>query len=327
MGLLSSIIFNGSKLVRFVIKYEPQIERAVGIGLYAGAVYTTYLATKKQESIKESYNYNMDSLEGRKVSGELTEDEYRKERKQVTRAAVGHSILNWAPTALCFGGGTTCFLRSTHVLVKRGMASAALAELWKQKYEEYRENVKKVNGDQVEEDLYKGKTKAIVKDKKGKVVDYVEETFKTHGSPYSLLVGPETLDRESYWDNSSDDYNVMTVRLIEERANKVMTRYGHVWLEDVIKDLGLWDTLVKEKKLAFHNIGWLLDKCGGKTPENGIKIKIDMIPRRSFGGGEAFLDYRCKANPFWIDFNVEGNIMTKMEKRVKQINEGAKVIA
>lgn len=327
MGLLSKFIFTGSKLVRFVIKYEPQIERAVGIGLYAGAVYTTYIATKKQESIKESYNYNMDSLEGRKVSGELTEDEYRKERKQITRAAVGHSILNWAPTALCFGGGTTCFLRSTHVLVKRGMASAALAELWKQKYEEYRENVKKVNGDQVEEDLYKGKTKAIVKDKKGKVVDYVEEAFKTHGSPYALLVGPETLERDRHWETSSDDYNVQTVLCIQERANQSLHNYGHVWLIDVVKDLGLLNSIPKEKQLAFHNIGWLSVKCGGKTEEGGIRIKIDKIPRRSFGGGERFLNYPCKADPFWVDFNVEGNIFMKMEKRVKQINEGAKVIA
>jgi hypothetical protein len=326
MGLLSSIVFNGSKVARFVLAHEPQIERIVGIGLYGASIYTTYHAAQKQQSIKDSYNFNMDQLEGDKIGGKLTEEEYRAERKQVTRSAVGHSILNWVPTALCFAGGTSCFIRSTHVLTKRGLASAALAELYKTKYEEYRDRVAKINGEETEKKLYEGKATvtSVEKDKKGKVkeIHSEEESFDNHGSPYSLLVGPETLDREAHWDNSSDDYNVQTVLLIAQRANQRLRRYGHVWLEDVIKDLDLWNSLTPEKQLAFHEVGWLSDKCGGKTSDEGIRIKVDRIPRRKFGGGNRWDDVCCKANPFWIDFNVEGNILTKMRKRLETVKVG-----
>lgn len=83
-----------------------------------------------------------------------------------------------------------------------------------------------------------------------------------------------------------------------ETLGMLMLSYASMYTDSRLAVIN-WLKQEKECGTDVPEIGWKRDKC-----DDGIRIKIDTIPGHKFG----------KANPLWIDFNVEENILNKMKE-------------
>lgn len=339
MGLIASLLLKTGKVGSFILSHEPQIERAVGIGLYAGSIFTTYRATVKQDEIKESYEISMADIEVFKQDHpEVAESDYKADRARVTRKMVKDTVLNWLPTALCFAGGTACFLRSTHVLTKRWLVSAALAELRGDRLEKLEKNIKATLGEEKTKEIMSGKVK-----KEG-----TNEVEKLPGGeikkPLRIWISEDTVEKTMFFDKSSHDYNVYTWEEVDRVAMSKLNAYNHVWLCDFLRDCGLAHWLEQEKevwipdpvtgtkkkqliknKVYYHHDGFLLDTKGGSIPSNGHILRI-VDNEEAEANPEDFV-YPTRDHGFWIEIFYEENILEKMvafdESRDKAIDSAA----
>lgn len=338
MSLLTKVATLAAKGRLFVIDHEAGLEIAGGIACFAVSVATAARAAVKTKEIKEEYNANAMIIAERDQSGmvqdletgdmkEYTDEQAKADMKKLKRHTAGRIALAWMPPVLGFAAGTGLVLRSHHVMVKTNMGLAAALKTAEASLEEYRKRVGDKIGEEEEQNLYDGVKTVNKKGKKGEepTVERIHTDLPI--TMYGRILGRDYVERDADWDITSDRYNKSRVKQVEDTANRKLRRVGKLTLNEVYDSLGLSPTPAGEVA------GWRLEKFGGKTPIDGIKITIiehilKADPNAVSYVHDDWTDTMVRAaDPFFVDFNCEGCILDQsvLDRFEKAFNKNKKI--
>lgn len=170
---------------------------------------------------------------------------------------------------------------------------------------EYRSRVRDEIGEEKEEALYYGTDKEVIsvkieqKDGKEKKVNKKFDVRKANGlSPYAGKFDPIMA-----CETSNPYYIDSTLQRVETCANDQLMACGHLYLNDVRKELYL------DRDDVGQLVGWLYDPHNYKegARDNAVKIiKKEIFVKKDDGEYE---------KEIWLDFNVDGVIFGKMSQK------------
>lgn len=310
-------------------KKSPEIWLTAGIIVIVGGTVLACRATRKLDQVMEDHeaaknelNYDRDedidevnettpdaddptAIVERNADLALIEKEYKRDCAKLTLMTAGSIVKLYAPAAITMTAGIAMVINGHRILSQRNAALLAAYTALNDAFSQYRQRVRDRYGEQVEDDIYTGRTRELVTEtevdengKKKKVKKEVE-TVGTTVSPYARFFD-ETC-RE--W-SRSPDYNHMFVISQQNAANDLLRsrhtdgfhKRGFVFLNEVYKMLGFTETP------TGAICGWVVPE-DGDLGDNFIEFKIfdgtDPSKRAFVNGDEKSI---------LLDFNVQGPI-------------------
>ena len=277
-----------------VRKYSPQILVASGL---AGGIYAAVLGAKAAIIAEKEMHpvlQDLREVQDREHTFDTPAD-YTK-ALALAYAQIGLSLSKLYGPAVSLGAASIAAILSAHGLLSQ--RNAALMAGWKlldEGFREYRGRIVDEFGPEVDERAKYGMTKQVIKTVKKDAKSGKNKTTKTE-----VNVAPDYLSESMYarmfedtnhlWKNDNT-MNMFLLRSIETYFNQRLQARGHVFLNDVYKDLGL-----PESK-AGQVVGWFLDEEG----DNFVDFHLgEADPPMAFTDGIA--------NAILLDFNVDGPI-------------------
>lgn len=307
-------------------KKSPEIWLAAGIAtVVGGAVWACY-ACRKLDDVIECHELNKECLEieydaGKKIEeteeladGEeatdvsvLTEKQYKRECAKLTLHTGGELIRLYAPAAITMTIGFGMIVNGHRILSQRNAALLAAYTTLDEAFAKYRDRIRERYGDQVEDDIYHGRTREEVTvtmvDENGKKKKEKQEvvTVGTVISPYAKFFD-ETC-RE--W-TRSPDYNHTFLICQQNAANDLLRsrqydgfhKRGFVFLNEVYKMLGIPETPTGAL------CGWVAP-AEGEEPMGDDYISFGIIDPND-PSKRAFINGYEKS--ILLDFNCQGKI-------------------
>lgn len=290
------LIRAGSKAMLKVSKHSPEICVVAGIATGITATVVACKATLHVDKIIEEHNQKMEEINdviSRCESGEIdaTYDETMIQRdKFVLFAKTICKIGKLYAPAIILGSISIGFvLGGHHILVRRNAAlSIAYAGLQKA-YDEYRQRVRDVVGEDKELDIFKGVKEVTeeVEGKNGKTVKKKTNELDHPASPYTRL-----FDESSCWWKKSAEQNQFFLQMQQNHANDLLRIRGHLFLNEV------FDMLDLPRTKMGSVCGWVYGE-GDSFVDFGIWDATKEGVRR-------FIN--CQENCIWLDFNCDGVI-------------------
>ena len=285
-------------------KHSPEILMISGaIGMVASAVMACK-ATTKLEEVLEKHNQTTEKIRACMNDEKMNEAEYTKEDGKkdlvITYVHTGIDLVKLYGPSVALGlFSMTSMLASNGILQKRNAGLAAAYAAASNSFKEYRGNVVKRFGEQIDKELkYNLVTETIEE-------TYTDEKGKEHKSQKFLNVIDEENIHNEYarvfkkgnpnWERNHD-YNMMFLRARETILNDILRRDGILTLNTVYQELGF------EPTKAGMVVGWIYDE---KNPvgDNYVDLGIQELYEKTENDG--ITDY----NPaILLDFNVDGNI-------------------
>jgi hypothetical protein len=261
-----------SRSVLQLQKYSPQILTAVGI---AGLVTAGVLAARNTLKLESTLDEARDRLDVVKSDENATQADLNK--------AVAKNIFNLAklysiPVTLGAASIVT-ILVGHNILHKRNIALIGAYKGLEQAFAEYRKRVVEEHGEEADAKYRYGLREETIVGEDGKKVKSVTRD-DTQGN-YVHSFGPEN----DNWSGRHND-NLFFVTRFERIFNDRLQVKGHVFLNDVLRALGLPDTK------AGAVTGWVYEKgTGDDYIDFGIK------------------DQQASNGYILLDFNVDGVIL------------------
>lgn len=213
-----------------VSKYSPQILTAVGI---AGLVTAGILAAKNTLKLEETLDNSRNRLELVKEHPEATQNDVNKAyAKNIFDLAKLYGI----PVTLA-AASIVSILVGHNILHKRNLALVAAYKGLEQAFSEYRKRVTEEYGEDVDEKFRLGLKDVTTVGEDGKKVKTVERVDTR--SDYIMEFGPGV---DSWTGNY--EHNLFNVTRIQNYFNDKLQAQGHVFLQDVTRNLGFPDSKV-----------------------------------------------------------------------------------
>ena len=230
-------------------KYSPQILTAVGI---AGLITAGVLAARNTLKLEETLDTAKNRLDLVKNHPEATQ----KDVNQAYLRNTGDLVkLYWFPTTVALAG-TVSILVGHNILHKRNLALVVAYKGLEQAFNDYRKRVVEEYGEEVDEKFSYGIRDVVTVDENGKKVKSQELDL----SDYIMSFGPEN----DNW--GRHEHNLFYVTRAQNHFNDMLQAKGHVFLQDITRNLGLPDTKVGAVT------GWVYDKgTGDDYIDLGIK--------------------------------------------------------
>lgn len=268
-------------------KNAPHIFFAAGVAGVVGSTVLACKATLKLERTMDDIKKDVETVKElgkspRRGTINYTDQDYNRDLGYV----YGRGILTMGKLygpALVLGTLSIAALTGSHVtLVRRNAAiSATLAGVSKM-LDDYRTRVKATLGEEKELDIYQDVKEIEYEDGGKKRVDKIPE----HGfSIYAKCFDPHNYN----WKNDPE-WNRIFLMAVQASANSRLRSKGHLFLNEVYKDLGFEDTT------AGALCGWVYNGNGDNYVDFGLGLP----------GSSRFVN---NIEPcVWLDFNVDGEI-------------------
>lgn len=288
-------------------KFSPEIFLVGGIVATGASVVLACIATKKLDKVMEKSNKEIDDIHAKIEDeqycqeNEYTEKEYKKE---LTKAYVkaGWSLTKlYAPTVIAFGLGITSILNSHRIMKGRQVALAAAYASLTRGFQEYRKRVSEKYGEEAEKDIYLNLEEKT--DENGNKVKVPR--INGASSDYTLLFDE---CNPNYIRNPRNNFEFIIG--IQKFLNKKLKCEHYVFLWDALKSLGFDASCINEDLLlASRVVGWIYDPddpnhCGDNYINFGLSDEMGN-PNKF-----AMESIRCNNPAFWLEFNVDGDILT-----------------
>lgn len=293
-------------------KHSPEILMVAGVG---GVVVSGVLACKatlKVNAVLDESKTNIDKIHkaaetGKTEAGEDYTKEDEKKEMTIVYAQTGVKLAKmYAPSVALGALSITAIVAGNRILHKRNVALAAAYTAVDKSFKEYRGRVVERFGEALDKELkYNIKAKEveeIVTNEDGTetvvktiVEDVVED--KTYlASPYAFF-----FDETCEGHTKDPEFNKNFLIKTQAFANEKLKRQGYLFLNDVLKMLGI--PLTK----AGYQVGWIYDE---KNPigDNFVDFGIFNVHReanRNFVNGWE--------RSILLDFNVDGNILGRLK--------------
>lgn len=277
-------------------KHSPIILTVAGIGMVIGGTILACKATKKAEKIKEEHDTTINDIH-EDVKAEIldVEEEKFELAKTYGQTAIGY-IKCYGPSALLLTGGIICIASSHHIMAARNSALTAAVITANEAFDRYRQRIRDEFGDAADfrarYGAHKEKIEVVETDENGN-----EKTVKKNETVIpSVNVGS---DYSRFFDDScrgwtkDAQFNLTTLRNVQDELNFMLDRNGFVFLNDAYKKLGI--PQIPDGQL----MGWIKgvnDDGSKKVVDFGI-FDVYSSRKRDFVNGYE--------NVILLDFNVE----------------------
>ena len=271
-------------------KHAPTILTYLGVGTLAAA---GVVAVKKTLDVAPKIQQAKESFDAIDTSAPDAKQQATAYIALVKGVLVEYRI----PIAMAVAGAGMVVLSHGRMMKRNAGLMAAYAAV-DNAYSAYRDRVRKLAGDGLEESLYRGYDLKPIPRLDGEAdacprlaPDKAE--FPTHRSPYAIDFGPYNKN----W-NSLPEYNLVFLRAVEAHAQSLLIARGHVLLNDV------YDAIGAPRTPAGAVVGWMKDGPDGRVefalPEPGSEDEADYF---YYFGADSVVP---------LDFNVDGVIYDKL---------------
>lgn len=265
-------------------KHSPEILMVVGA---VGAVTSTVMACKatlKVNDILAAHDATVatihDVQEGKvqiKAGEEYTEEDVKKDLT-TTYVQTGLKIAKlYAPAVILGTLSIGCMFGSNHILQKRNAALTAAYVTLDKAFADYKGRVTERFGDRVQSELEHG-IKAVEVENKIVNEDGTEETIKSYmdevdgaHSPYDLIFD-EMIDE---WQPDAQ-YNKWHLAQVEDAASHRLRTQGYLFLNDVYRMIGRYNSGAMIVKPEGQIVGWLYDP-NNENLHNCVKLGLDKM--------------------------------------------------
>lgn len=265
-------------------KHSPEILMVVGA---VGAVTSTVMACKatlKVNDILAAHDATVatihDVQEGKvqiKAGEEYTEEDVKKDLT-TTYVQTGLKIAKlYAPAVILGTLSIGCMFGSNHILQKRNAALTAAYVTLDKAFADYKGRVTERFGDRVQSELEHG-IKAVEVENKIVNEDGTEETIKSYmdevdgaHSPYDLIFD-EMIDE---WQPDAQ-YNKWHLAQVEDAASRRLRTQGYLFLNDVYRMIGRYNSGAMIVKPEGQIVGWLYDS-NNENLHNCVKLGLDKM--------------------------------------------------
>lgn len=294
----------------FISKNSPYILSGTGaIAITAGSIVLAKKARKAKDTIDDKVAHDIMTtkyaIENDKIKEVGTEKDYRKKIVKVyTKSAWEYTKYYIAPVMLV-AGGVACMFSAMLIQTKRLRIMSAAYTALAASFNEYRDRVRAVVGDEKEEDIFKG----VVRDEKGNIVSEnpIDAKYLDGAETFSRLFG----DGNSVFWSKDTRLCVLTLQGAESNLNQLLREQGFVTLNDVWKELGM-----RPSEEGMY-LGWRWkygDPIYGETYINlgfsGPKNQ-NRVEELKHGWNEEF----------WIDLVPPHSLFGKLPKEIKRSND------
>lgn len=271
------------KALNKLAKHKSDILMGAGLLAIAGGTFLACRATLKAEDAAEELADAKEKIEKAQNDEALPDSAYSEEdaKKDLAKAygrAAGKMAKQYAPAVGAYVFGVVLVLRA-YSLVKAelvSMTGAALAI--ETAFKAYRERVAERYGEDAERDIYLGaedveyevtKTLKNGKEKtekrKGKTVDPAKMGL------YEFFYDDATFPYG--WQDKGLEYNLYKLKQIEHWANDKLQAQGFLFLDDVLRELGMDAANAAEP--LFRTAGWFRDGDGDGYVDFGVQSMRD----------------------------------------------------
>ncbi len=282
-------------------KHSPEI---CLVGAFVTGAIGIAFVVKKSMALPAVLDENKERVtEIKTASEEISAKEERKElAKAYTHTGVQIAKM-YAGPAILFAASAGLVLTSHGIIKGRNAAlSAAYAGL-STTFNSYRNRVAERYGKDIEEEIRYGITTKTVKEK---IIDENGETQTVKSKVSVVTPGPES-DYIRYltpsnmnWDDNTD-YMELFFNRIQRYANDILRSRGYLYLNT------LYEMMALKQSKAGHQVGWVY-RTDNPDGDNQVVLTIKKVQIPSSSDPE---DGYQPA--YLIDFNVDGDIYTRME--------------
>lgn len=220
-----------SVIGQFTKKNSPYILSGFGAAAVTAGTIVIVKKAKKQNDFDEKV---LDEYEEKRYLIENEQDEKAQKRAivklNINKAAkyVGY----YAPPVVLISGGVLCMFSAMMIQTKRLKTMSAAYTALAAAFNEYRDRVKAVVGEEKEDDIFKG----IVRDDKGNVVseDPIDKKYLENTTEFSRLFGD---GNTPYW---SKDPRICLAAIngAQTTCNAILREKGFITLNEVYHELG-----------------------------------------------------------------------------------------
>lgn len=286
-------------------EHSPRVLFVAGV---TGMIGSTVLACRATLQLSDK----LDEIEAEKArheqakhfvdSGQAEEGttysdrEYKRDITTITVKGLGSVARLYAPSVLLGAASVAALTKSHNILQDRNLALTAAYAAVDGAFNRYRERVIDRYGEETDRELrYESEKFDEIDEETGKIVSREGIT----GAPGSIYA--RWYDKESSRNWSPDPrINLLFLKQIQNYANDRLRTRGHVFLNEVLSDLGLSHTK------AGAIVGWRWQKNSG---DNCIDFGIWD------GNYEVINDFfNGREGAILLDFNVDGVIYDKIEE-------------
>lgn len=229
----------GHKVAGFVSKNSPMILSIIGIGaVMTGTVIIVNKARNANKPLDDGRTFEekiADSIDEARYEASECEDK-KTGRKVLVKAYAGAAFKYtkyYAAPVLLISGGVGCLFSAMLIQTKRLRVISAAYTALAAAFNDYRDRVKAVVGEEKEEDIFKG----IERDEKGNIISEnpLDEKYSENTKKFSRLFG----DGNSVFWSKETRLCVLTLKGAESTLNQLLRYQGFVTLNDVWKELGM----------------------------------------------------------------------------------------
>lgn len=282
--------------------HGPTALTVAGIGMLVASGVLAASRTEKIKPVVEEAEKQLHrtAMEAKDDPG-FTPAEQTAERMQTYVEATKGFLVVYGPAIALGVGGAAAVLYSHGVMKRRNAALVAAYGILERGYAKYRDRVKEVVGEEIEDHIYRGH-RVEVTDEDGRVwIDKGQiPTRDGHNPPeggvseYAVWFGPANRN----W-NFRPEMNLFFLRGQEKYANHRLQTQGYMMLNDIYDAIGM------PRTSAGAVVGWVYNEGDGYIdfgiPEQGSTEEADYYH---------FFDEDTK---FLLDFNVDGVVYDKID--------------
>lgn len=286
-------------------KHSPHILFGAGVvGIVGTAVLASRATLKLDGVIKDFENDQARIQKARTDMPEKYAESTAKSDGVIIRAQLVKKICMLYWPAVGLGCVSIAALTGSHmILTRRNTSLVAAYTAVDTAFKKYRGRVVSEYGEDKDRELMFGtQSREVYSEKKNG--EPKVETVKSYGdglSPYAVEFDSTNLNWQQH-----PSYNAFFLRMVQNHANDQLRSKGHLFLNDVYRELGLDDT---EEGAV---VGWL---WGSKDSDGYVDFGI-----WEDGNLEKFREFmQGKNGSLMLDFNVDGVIFDQIGKN-KHVN-------
>ncbi|UGL63282.1 membrane protein [Arthrobacter phage Tokki] len=242
-------------------KFAPQILLGAGV---VGVVASTVLASKATlslEKVLDTHRENIDLVNKGAEAHPSTEYSSTHHKRDLTLVHM-HTFKELTKLyALPVGLGIlsiSMIIGSHGIQYKRNVAAVAAYKTVESQFNRYRDRVREEFGVEKDEEFSRAyRSEGVIDEEGNEIVNVTVDGKRLNDTLY--FFEPSNIN----WKNSPE-YNLSYVKCQETFANQRLSARGHLFLNEVLDDLGLPHT--KEGAI----LGWVLDENGSNNIDLGI---------------------------------------------------------
>lgn len=237
MEAIKALVIKGGMKLR---KVSPEIALVGGIALGIGAVVTACIASRHVDNVIDEANANLNDIQ--KLAEEDKLENPKKECFIIYRQTAWKLVKLYWPTVALGTASVGLILFSHGILKKRHLQTLAAYNALDEAFKGYRKRVAEAVGDEAEKVIMAGgKVEKGIKAEnenggedilKGSNIVFNEKKNSPYEFDFNRYTAPLV------WEPGVE-YNEMRLRNAQNYFNELLTARGHVFLNEVLDELGL----------------------------------------------------------------------------------------